>query len=56
MTTRDNPIHTFLQFLTGQIPDQMALHGLRWITVGGYWLLLVGGIWIAVLNWRRDPS
>ncbi len=55
-TMHDNPIHTFLQFLTGQIPDQMALHGLRWATVAGYWVLLLGGIAIAVANWRRDPA
>jgi hypothetical protein len=53
---RDNPLHTFLQFLTGQIPDQLALHDLRWATVAGYWLLLLGAVFIAVVNWRRDPT
>ena len=53
---RDNPIHTFFQFLTGQIPDQMALHGLQWATVAGYWALLLGGMAVAVANWRADPT
>ena len=53
---RDNPVHTFLQFLTGQIPDQLALHGLQWPTVLGYWTLLLGGIAVAVFNWRADPA
>ena len=53
---RDNPIHTFLQFLAGQIPDQVALGDLRWFTVLFYWMLLIGGIAVAVMNWRRDPA
>ena len=53
---RDNPVHTFFQFLSGQIPDQMALHGLRWATVAGYWLLLLGAIGVAIANWRTDPA
>lgn len=53
---RDNPFHTFFQFLTGQIPDQLALGELRWLTVAGYWLLLIGGIWVAATNLRRDPE
>ena len=52
---RDNFVHTFLQFLTGQIPDQVTLGGLRWFTVLLYWLLFFGGISVAVINWRRDP-
>ena len=52
---RDNPIHTFLQFMTGQIPDQLSLGGFRWITVLVYWALFIAGIAIAVVNWRRDP-
>ena len=38
---RDNPIHTFFQFLGGQIPDQVALGGLGWVTVVMYWALLL---------------
>jgi uncharacterized membrane protein YphA (DoxX/SURF4 family) len=34
----------------------MALGALRWATVFGYWVLLVAGIAIAVVNWRRDPA
>ena len=53
---RDNPIHTFLQFLAGQIPDQVALGDLRWVTVLFYWMLLITGVAVAVVNWRRDPA
>ena len=53
---RDNPIHTFLQFMTGQIPDQITLGDLRWFTVALYWLLFIGGIAVAVTSWRRDPA
>jgi uncharacterized membrane protein YphA (DoxX/SURF4 family) len=53
---RDNPIHTFLQFLVGQIPDQLALGELRWVTVLLYWMLLIAGIAVAVVNWQRDPA
>ncbi|MEJ1976151.1 MAG: hypothetical protein WDN49_08670 [Acetobacteraceae bacterium] len=52
---RDNPIHTFFQFIAGQIPDQMTLGNPRWFTVALYWLLLVAGIAVAIYNWRRDP-
>jgi uncharacterized membrane protein YphA (DoxX/SURF4 family) len=52
----DNPIHTFLQFMTGQIPDQVSLGGLRWFTVALYWLLLIGSIAVMVYNWQRDPE
>src|SRR5271156_5408041 len=53
---RDNPVHTFLLFLTGQIPDQIAAGQMRWVTVAVYWLLAVAGIGIAVFNWRRDTT
>jgi hypothetical protein len=52
----DNPFHTFLQFLVGDIPDQLSLGNLRWLTVALYWLILVPSIAIAVYNWYRDPS
>jgi uncharacterized membrane protein YphA (DoxX/SURF4 family) len=53
---RDNPIHNFLQLLAGQIPDQLALGELRWYTVLLYWALMLGGLWVALVNWRRDPA
>ena len=53
---RDNPIHTFLQFLGGHIPDQTALGDLRAYTVVLYWILLLSGIAVALFNWRRDPG
>ena len=53
---RDDPIHTFFQFMAGQIPDQVSLGDLRWFTVVLYWLIFVGGLAVAALNWRRDPQ
>jgi uncharacterized membrane protein YphA (DoxX/SURF4 family) len=53
---RDNPIHTFLLFMTGQIPDQITAGEMRWVTVVLYWLLAIAGIGIAVFNWRRCPE
>jgi hypothetical protein len=53
---RDNPIHFFLQFLGGQIPDQVSLGNLRWFAVAFYWLVLIASFWIAASNWRRDPA
>ncbi|MCB8882760.1 hypothetical protein ACELLULO517_21120 [Acidisoma cellulosilytica] len=52
----DNPIHTFLQFLTGGIPDQVHLGDGRWFTVALYWILLLGSFLTVYVNWRRDPS
>ena len=54
--TPDNPIHTFLQFLGGNIPDQLALGSLRWLTVAFYWALLAGSLSVACLNWQLDPA
>ncbi len=51
---RDNPFHSFVLFLTGQLPDQISAGGMRWVTVAMYWVLLVLGLWIAVFNWRKD--
>ena len=57
LPVRDNPIHTFFQLLTGEIGDQMALSpGLRGYTVLLYWALLIGGIAIAAISLRRDPT
>ncbi len=53
---RDNPFHTFYQFMTGQIPDQVALGGYRWLMVALYWALLAGAFAVAAWNWRRDPQ
>jgi hypothetical protein len=53
---QDNPIHTFFQFLVGDIPDQLSLGNLRWFTVALYWLILVPSIALALYNWYRDPS
>jgi hypothetical protein len=53
---RDNPFHSLLQVLTGQIHDQLALGPNGWLVVVLAWLLFVGGIAIAVVNWVSDPS
>lgn len=52
----DNPIHTFFQFMVGQIPDQISLGSLRWFTVVLYWALLLATLAVVAVNWRRDPS
>lgn len=52
----DNPIHTFFQFLSGGIPDQLSLGDLRWFTVLLYWAILLGSLYVFFLNWQRDPS
>jgi len=47
----DNPIHTFFQVLSGNIPDQLNLNaGLRWFEVVLYWVLLIGSLAIAYTN------
>lgn len=53
---RDDPIHSFFLFMTGQLPDQISAAGMRWPTVAIYWILLVAGIGTIVFNWRRDPG
>lgn len=53
---RDNPIHSFFLFLGGQLGDQINAGSMRWVTVVIYWLLLIAGIAIAVVNWKRDPG
>jgi hypothetical protein len=53
---RDNPIHTFFQVLTGNIPDQLSLGEFRWSMVALYWVLLVGSVAIAYTNWRMDAT
>ena len=50
----DNPLHTFFQFMTGSIPDQLSLGGGRWFTVILYWLLLIGSMSVAGVNWQLD--
>jgi uncharacterized membrane protein YphA (DoxX/SURF4 family) len=52
--TADNPLHTFFQFMTGSIPDQLSLGGGRWFTVILYWLLLIGSLSVAGVNWQLD--
>jgi uncharacterized membrane protein YphA (DoxX/SURF4 family) len=54
--TPDNPLHTFLLFLIGGIPDQLSLGALRWFTVALYWALLIGSLSVFFANWRLDSS
>lgn len=53
---RDNPIHSFFLFMTGQLGDQIAAGGMRWVTVVYFWLLAAVSIAVVVINWQRDPS
>ena len=53
---RDNPFHSFVLFLTGQIGDQLNAGAWRWPTVVVFWLLLLAAIAIAITNWRQDPD
>lgn len=53
--TADNPLQFFLQFMTGNIPDQLSLGNGRWFTVALYWLLLIASLSVACVNWRLDP-
>ena len=52
----DNPIHAFFQASEGNIPDQLALSGHRWLEVSLYWVLLIGSLVIACANWRLDAT
>jgi len=52
----DNPIHTFFQVLTGNIPDQLSLGEFRWFMVALYWVLLIGSLSVAYVNWRLDET
>ncbi len=52
----DNPIHTFLQILAGNLPDQLSLGAYRWFEVALFWALLTGSFAIAYVNWRVDAS
>jgi len=53
---RDNPFHFFLQSLVGLAGDQAGLGALRLPMLVVWWLMLLGGVGIAVLVWRRDPA
>lgn len=53
---RDNPIHFFLLSLVGQIQDQAGLGPWRLPMVLIYWLMLTGGIAVAIYVWRRDAE
>ncbi len=55
---RDNPIHTFLQVLGGNIPDQLSLSGYRWFEVALYRVLLIGSLAIAYTTggWMRPNA
>jgi uncharacterized membrane protein YphA (DoxX/SURF4 family) len=53
---RDNPIHTFIQVLTGNLPDQLSSGEFRWFMVALYWVLLIGSLATAYTNWRMDAA
>jgi hypothetical protein len=45
--TADNPLHTFLRFMTGNILDQLSLGSGRWFNFILYWVLLIGSLSVA---------
>ncbi|MFL5282941.1 MAG: c-type cytochrome [Rhodopila sp.] len=54
---QQNPFANLLMFLSGHNPDQLHLgEPARLYTVAVYWLLLAGGVGIALWNVREDPS
>jgi hypothetical protein len=54
---REDPLSTFLVFMSGHNPDQMHLGDVaRWYTLAMYWALLIGSLAIAYWNLREDPS
>jgi hypothetical protein len=56
MAMRDNPFHSFIQVMTGEIHDQLALGPYGWLTVVLAWLLFTAGLAVAVTCWMRDPA
>jgi hypothetical protein len=53
---RDNPIHSFIQIMTGQNHDQLAWGSYSWVAVAIAWILLLGGLGIAIYSWKNDPA
>jgi uncharacterized membrane protein YphA (DoxX/SURF4 family) len=53
---RDSPIHSFIQVMTGQIHDQLALGAYDPLVVIEAWVLFLGGLAIAAYVWRTMPA
>jgi len=54
--TRDNPIHSWFQVMTGGIHDQLALGEARWLVVIMAWVMFFGGLATAGYVWARFPA
>jgi uncharacterized membrane protein YphA (DoxX/SURF4 family) len=53
---RDNPVHSFLQFMAGQSGDAINAGVFRWPAMMLWWLLLIAGVAVAAYNLQRDPE
>ncbi len=53
---RTNPFYDSWLFLIGETGDQTSLGAWKWIFVLLFIGLLVGGVLIAIRNWREDPE
>jgi hypothetical protein len=53
---RTNPFRDSWSFIIGETPDQLSRGQWRWLLVALFLGLLLGGIVIAVRNWREDPE
>ncbi len=51
-----NPFTDIWQFLTASTSDYMELGAWRYLIAALFLALLVGGIAVAIANWREDPS
>lgn len=51
-----NPFTDIVQFLTATTSDYMQLGAWRYLLVVFFWALAAASIYIAVRNWREDPT
>ena len=52
----DNPLSDLFNFLIGNTGDYNRFGTTKYVSVVFYLCLLVGGVYIAFLNWSRDPE
>ena len=51
-----NPFTDVWQFLTAATDDYLSLGGWRYLFAALFLALLAGGLFVAIRNWREDPS
>jgi uncharacterized membrane protein YphA (DoxX/SURF4 family) len=51
-----NPFHDVWQFLTATTGDYLKLGNWRYLVLVLLWTLVLGGIAVAIRNWREDPE